>query len=373
MLAQVRAQVREQVPPEAIRGECDFLKVFGFIPDDFDYEAGVYRLIQSQLAGYYDPDRQLMFLMDDLSENDRESTLAHELVHALQDQYFILGPKLRFEPDGNDHQAAIQSLAEGDATSAMLDYMAAPGQSPMDVPEDRLRELMLATVASAPDLAAFPYVLRASLIAPYVDGVVMVHRLRERGGWDAVDAVWRHLPASSEQVLHLEKLDAREPPETVSVPTCSTLGRQWSVTHTDVYGEQGLRISLEDWMPARTAQEAARGWAGDRAAVFRQPDGDPAARVGAWHIRFDPRPPPERVDGEAAEAFSAISSAWGVSSASSAACRLLPSGRRMAMVRSGRDIAIVAGPLPVRPTNGPTVSACTLELAWAAEVAADRS
>jgi len=60
-----------------------------------------------------------------------------------------------------------------------------------------------------------PAVLRASLVAPYVDGVLFVHALRRRGiarggadptGWSEVDRVWKSLPetlpAESRQPLH---------------------------------------------------------------------------------------------------------------------------------------------------------------------------
>ncbi len=373
MLTQVQASVRSQIPPEAIRGEGEFLRAFGFLPDDFDYEAGVYRLIRSQLAGYYDPEVQVMFLMDDLSKDDQETTLAHELVHALQDQHYQLGPKLAFEPDGNDRQAAIQGLAEGDATSAMLDYLLAPGRRTVDVPEDRLRAQIVATTASAPELAQFPYVLRASLVAPYIDGVLFIQRLRLRGGWKAVDAVWNELPSTTEQILHLDKLDAREPAEIVPVPSHRALPGNWEPIHTDVYGEQGLRISFEDWMAPDTAASAARGWGGDRAVVLHHGDATGALQsAAAWHLRFDPGPTAASVDAEAVEAFNAIVSGWGVRPRGGA-CRAEPSGRYVAVVRDGRDVALVAGPAhgaaQARDGRPPT---CSLELQWAAEVAAQR-
>lgn len=372
MLAQVRATVRTQIPPEAIRGESDFLKAFGFLPESFDYEAGVYRLIRSQLAGYYDPDVRVMFLMDDLAKDDQETTLAHELVHALQDQHYRLGPKLAFEPDGNDRQAAMQCVAEGDATSAMLDYLLAPGQRVVDIPEDQLRAQMVATTASSPDLASFPHVLRASLVAPYIDGVLFVQRLRWRGGWKAVDAIWAALPTTSEQVLHLDKLDAREPAELVPVPSHAALGGQWEAVHTDVYGEQGLRISLEDWMSPSAAAAAAKGWGGDHAVVLHRQGGVDTQSAAAWHIRFDAGPTAALTDAEAVEAFGDIATSWGFSPTRAAVCRTVQSGRHMAMIRQGRDLALVAGPPHPAGSAAGAQASCAQELQWAAEVVAQR-
>lgn len=363
MIEQVQATVRTQVPPEAIRGEGAFLQAFGFLPEGYDYEAGVYRLIQSELAGYYDPDTGFMFLMDDLKPDDRQTTLAHELVHALQDQHYRLAPKLGFAPDGNDRQAAIQCLAEGDATSAMLDFQLAPSMRTVDIPEDRLRERMVQATSSSPDMAGVPYVLRASLVAPYIDGVLFVQRLRWRGGWQAVDAVWRNPPTSTEQVLHLDKLDLREPPEPVPVPVSPPGSDVWDLVHTDVYGEQGVRIALEAWMRPDQAAMAASGWGGDRAAVFQRRT-PPAVTVAAWHIRFDPGPGPS-TDGEAEQALVGLAAAWNAPPSSRSACWRMPSGHVVASVRHGRDIAIVAGP-PQAPEPPPT---CDRQLTWAGQIA----
>jgi len=366
MIEQVQATVRTQIPPEAIRGEGAFLRAFGFLPQDYDYEAGVYQLIQSELAGYYDPESGFMYLMDDLKPRDREATLAHELVHALQDQHYRLAPKLGFAPDGNDRQAAVQCLAEGDATSAMLDFQLAPSMRTVDIPEDRLRDRMLDATSSSPDMVGVPYVLRASLVAPYVDGVVFVQRLRWRGGWQAVDAIWRNLPASTEQVLHLDKLDLREPPEAVPVPAVPPGSDVWDLVHTDVYGEQGFRIGLEAWMAPDEAAVAAAGWGGDRAAVFQRRTAPPVI-VAAWHIRFDPGPE-SATNREAEQALAALARAWNALPSAQSACWRIPAGRVLATARHGRDIAIVAG-LPQASEHPPT---CDQQLTWASRIASQR-
>lgn len=370
MLEQVKRQVRAQVPPDAIRGESDFLVAFGFVPADYDYEAEVYRLIQSQIAGYYDPDAKIMFLMADLSDEEADVTLAHELVHALQDQHYDLGPKLDFRPDGNDLQSAIHCLAEGDATSLMLDYtLRHQEQDALAVSDERLRLEIVTSMAVSPELASFPRVLRDSLVAPYVDGILFVHALRRRGGWAAVDAVWRNPPQTTEQVLHLDKLDAREPSEPLSVPSVASLGAGWRVTHTDVLGEQGVRVALEEWMPRQVAVLSAAGWSGDRAVVWTKVDGDSTQIAAAWHIRFDRGARGAALDHEATEAFDNITSAWDLTSKARAACRLSPLGRAIGIAQRGRNLALVATPpQPVGMRTQPDFD-CALARQWAADIA----
>jgi len=371
MLEQLQKQVRAQVPPEAIRGERDFLASFGFIPHDYDYEAEVYRLIQNQIAGFYDPDEKTMFLMADLSSEEADVTLAHELVHALQDQHFDLGPKLAYQANGNDEQSAVHCLAEGDATSLMLDYtLRVHRKTALDVPDDRLRLEIMTSIAASPELASFPRVLRDSLIAPYVDGIMFVHALRRRGGWREVDQVWRHPPVSTEQVLHLDKLDARESPEELSVPPTRTLGSGWHVTHSEVFGEQGLRIALEEWMPRKVAVRSAAGWAGDRSVVWSKAVADTSYTAAAWHVRFDPGKPPAGVDDEAREALLAVANGWDVGLRGGSACRGSALGITVAVAQRGRDLAFVAlPPRAVADSTQPSTD-CSLAIRWAAEIVA---
>jgi len=345
MIAQLKKHVREEIPADALRGQGEFLRAFGLIPKDFDFEQGIYGLVESQLAGYYDPDDKAMFLMSDLSRQEADATLAHELVHALQDQHYDLGPRLKYRVDANDSQSALQSLAEGDATSAMLDYMLdSDGKDALSVPDFVLDLQISASMAVSPDLARFPQILRNSLVSPYLDGVRFVHALRRRGGWAAVDAVWKNPPETTEQLLHLEKLDRRERPETVPVPTAAALGTDWQTSYFDIYGEQGLRVALEDWLPKKVAASAAQGWAGDHAmvAVRHTPSGD--EQVGAWRIRFDPGEPPQKRSAEALEAFVAIARAWDAKAATlGPICKSLPDGTPVALLTRDRDVVLVGG------------------------------
>jgi hypothetical protein len=374
MIAQVRRRAQAQIPPHVLHGQGAFLRAFGLLPADFDFEAGVYSLLESQLAGYYDHDDKVMFLMDDLSPAEAEATLAHELVHALQDQHYELAPKLAYRPEANDAQGAVQCLAEGDALSAMLDYLLAPKHQDALALSDRMLEIQIAaSTALSPDASRFPPVLMSSLTAPYADGVKLVHALRRRGGWSAVDAVWRSPPASTEQVLHLEKLDAREPPESVPVPTIAPLGAGWRVAYSDVFGEQGLRIAAEEWMPRKSAAQLASGWGGDRAVVAEKASPSAAGLAAAWHLRFDRAPKPRAEDAEAVEAFEALSRAWESRSTRGAPlCRILPTGSPLAAVRRGRDLALVSGPHPESAPRAAGTDPCKPAVAWARAVVAER-
>src|SRR5690606_24847389 len=115
-------------------------------------------------------------------------TLNHELVHALQDQHFGLGDRLRYRADAGDEQAALHALAEGDATSLMLDLMVRPsGKTALDIQGD----IMQGAESLPPEAGEVPGVIVRSIVAPYRDGLEFVHWLRRRSGWAGVTAAWK--------------------------------------------------------------------------------------------------------------------------------------------------------------------------------------
>lgn len=313
VIARIKSKVARNVPAGVLRAQGEFLAALGLIPIDYDFAQGIFGLLEEQVAGFYDPEVDLMVLLDDLSEAAAEETLAHELVHALQDQHYDLEPKIKYLPHDSDRVAAVQTLSEGDATLAMLQASAGPGFS---LSEDALRVALVASMALSESGARTPRVLQTSLIAPYLDGYRIVTQLRQAGGWPAVDAMWRQLPTTTEQLLHPDKYHAREPALEVPVEWITNTAPQtsapgWQVLDHDVLGEQGLRITAEQWASRETARDVAAGWGGDRYAVLFKPPASQAAgapasgpnavgpnRLGrpvpgeyaaAWIIRFDTR------------------------------------------------------------------------------------
>jgi hypothetical protein len=365
LIAKVRAHVAREVPPAAIRQEGQELQLLGFIPTQLDYENETFKLLEAQLAGFYEESDGTMYMAADLTAENADATLSHELVHALQDQHFDLKPHSRYQPGKSDEQGAFSALAEGDATSAMADVMIAaarPGATALDLPEDLFVAQVNESVSSGPAASA-PHIMRTSLVAPYVHGTVFVNALRRIGGWKAVDATWAAMPSTTEQILHIEKWQAREPALTVPAPTFATLGDGWSAVDEDTNGELGMELAFEEWMGANGAKRAAAGWGGDRAVLLA--NGDRSAL--AIHLRYDaervgPDPFSSVADGLAAR--------FGRPSARDASwiCLERKETGPLAVLKRGRDLVIVAGPAKTgsKWSSGAT---CVVAKKWAAEVA----
>src|SRR5262249_46770037 len=121
LIARVKDHVAREIPPDAIEKEGLVLRLFGFVPDQFDYAQEMFALLEAQLAGFYEPEDATMYMAGDLDGLNAEATLAHELVHALQDQHWDLKTRSKYRPGESDKSSALSALAEGDATSAMAD------------------------------------------------------------------------------------------------------------------------------------------------------------------------------------------------------------------------------------------------------------
>lgn len=343
MVRVATAELDAEIPADVMSATEDLFYGLGLVNADFDYRRETTALLGQELGGLYDAHERTLYVDEQLRAAEGQAALDHEIVHALQDQYYGLERITGWQDDGTDAQTAAHCLAEGDATSAMLDaLLEGSGKTALDLGDDDL-----ATQIESGETArssATPGVLIRSLIEPYVDGTRFVHRLRRDGGWAAVDAAWKQVPESTEQLLEPAKWTGRDPPQAVPIPSA---GEPWHLVYHDVLGEQSVRIVLEEWISASDAEAAAANWSGDRVAVFA--DGD--RRRIAWRIRYDTL--------EAATVgFEAFARAPGLAAGKGGTrCAERPDRGPFALVVAGRDVVLTAGPF-ARRGGGPAASGC---------------
>ncbi len=363
MMGEARSQMRQGMPEALIMGQEAFLVGLGLVERDFEYRQVVLSLLGEHLAGLYDPRSGSMKLRQDLDRVSRRNTLAHELVHALQDQNFGLAQIMDWREGRGDAISARLALAEGGASSLMLDHQLGATQVMAMNRERQLEHLQL--VSEPPPGAEMPGILWGSLLAPYRDGLALVAELRRRGGWTAVDEVWARPPETTEQLLHLDKWLGREPAESLpELPAFFSRRIYW-----DVVGEQGLRLCFEQWDSHDVARRAASGWGGDRLAVFR--DGE--RWLLAWHLRWDDGPAAARGLTVFREALRRNTRKLRSSPVSQSAAHNVAFGRAdgvtsecvargtlgpLAVVGSGTDVAVIAGPFLRNSLAGVVEASC---------------
>lgn len=289
-----REQVREQLlaalhrerAAEELRYEGELYRRLGWLPDGFDYERVVVDLLEEQLGGFYSFEEGRLYLVQGASPSMVALVLSHELVHALQFQNFRLADLLRHRTGDGDRELAARSILEGDAMlTSTLERLYAAHLASMNGAQRRRTALpSAADLPPMPRLRAAPRALQEFLLFPYLAGANLCGLAWRARGFRAVDVLLQRPPASTEQLLHPERLTAQDLPMEVS-ERYAMLGMRRA--HHDVLGELGLRLYLEG-LPEAEVQRAAAGWGGDRAMLFL-PDGDDALSGSAvvWRILFD--------------------------------------------------------------------------------------
>ncbi len=282
----------ENTPPEEFEASQKTLLKLGLVNGSFRLRDYVVQLLREQVAGFYEPKTKEFYLAAWLPVADQKRVIAHELVHALQDQHFDLR---RFEdwPKGDsDAELAVHALIEGEATLVMIEYDFEQQGMKLDMNKvgaltDNMIEQDTDSDAKAyPVLANAPKVLKENLQFPYIYGAGFVGAVLKNRSWQALDSSYTNLPASTEQIMHPERFLIRDNPVKIDIPDLSgSLGPNWKKADSDVNGEFGYLVALAEFLPKRTARNAAAGWGGDRYALYE--DKTTGALVLAQYTTWD--------------------------------------------------------------------------------------
>jgi hypothetical protein len=266
-----------------------FLRMVGLIPRDCGLKQTIIDVLLNQVGGFYDHDTKAFYMLKREGVGYgpllNRSLVAHELTHALDDQYVDLGKLMHPELD-EDQAIAIGSIVEGSATVLMMRYMMRAMMSgeydAAELAEVQRQEMERSQVF----LQAPPYF--TTLLANYLCGMQFITRGRpvvpgmepyEKGVGDNMLAVCKNPPVSSEQILHPQKYwDAAERDEPVVVAD-GDLERLIQrdglhVVHKNTVGELLCSLLTSDenrelnivtaGLPSYWTNEAATGWGGDR-------------------------------------------------------------------------------------------------------------
>jgi hypothetical protein len=265
----------ENTPAEDFEASQKTLLKLGLVNASFRLRDYVVQLLREQVAGFYEPKTKEFYLAAWLPISDQKRVIAHELVHALQDQHFNLR---RFEswPKGDsDAELAAHALVEGEATLVMIEYDFEQQGLKLDMNKigsltDNMIEQDSDSDAKAyPVLAAAPKVLKENLQFPYIYGAGFVGAVLKNRSWRVLDTSYESLPASSEQIMHPERFLIRDNPVKIEMADLAgSLGPNWKKADADVNGEFGYLVALSEFIPKRTARTAADGWGGDRYVLY---------------------------------------------------------------------------------------------------------
>lgn len=245
-------------------------------------------LLSEQVAGYYDPETGELVVVSEsgeLSVTDKV-TMAHEIVHALQDQHFDLVEIDELGTDA-DRGAALSALIEGDATFAMTEYLLGY-LDPLELAELLSESL---TAGDTEVLDSAPRYISEGLLFSYDAGQIFVTAIFDNGGYVAVNQAFRDPPTSTEQILHPEKYigpDRDEPIDVQNPDVSEDLGDGWELLRSDVLGEWDFQIMLEEnGVSTPEVTGAATGWGGSRFDIYESDTGAIALLTTRWDTNED--------------------------------------------------------------------------------------
>jgi hypothetical protein len=249
------------------------LEAFGLIPKGFPLDSFMLDVLTDQVAGLYDPKGKEFYIADWIPLEEQREVMSHELTHALEDQSFNIDPWIKAARPNDDAELARNSVSEGTAVAAMIDYTMRDDNLNVRVMPDvtmLIRSGAIENMDNDPLLSKAPAVIRDSLLFPYLAGTSFSQQfLKAHTGWGDLKLVFENPPLSTQQILHPDLYLSGTKPVIVTLPDWRGLvPADWKVLEANVMGEFGLQEVLKQFLGEDRASLLSPAWAGDRYAVF---------------------------------------------------------------------------------------------------------
>jgi hypothetical protein len=269
-----RERIDGDVPPDPFRDQ--FYEALFLIGEDTDASTRLHQHRHRAVGGYYSAS-SFVIVTDDSDDNlIHPYVVAHELVHALQDDHFDSSPwAVTF-----DGRQGNRGLLEGEA-NYVADRYAERCETEWDCVQPASRPRL--------DVNRSTRALGLTRGSPYAEGPSFVKALRDRGGWAAVDRAHERLPVSTEQLIHPEAYPDDEPAD---VRVDNRSNGDWQRIRKDTIGDKRDRLGEaalyamlwrngvipEDHPDTRDlhstySHPATTGWEGDAFVPYRN-DGE---------------------------------------------------------------------------------------------------
>lgn len=286
----VETRMKQTSNREDLRIEELTLKLFGFVPQDFNLAHETVELVSEQAAAFYDYNKKCLFILDSTSQgSEQRVALVHELAHALADQQYPLGKYLRKGSPDDDGATARQAVMEGQATWLTWAYMSKRAGGKAEVPASMLAEQkQSAPSAEFPIFSKEPLYLRESLVFPYDEGMRFQDAVFHKLGRRAFDEVFQRAPRTTQHILHAETYFSDQKPADPALPNLpAELGKEvkrFRVLAEGSVGELDHSILLRQYTSEREGRDAASHWRGGSFRIFEhKKDKHPIlAFVSAW-------------------------------------------------------------------------------------------
>lgn len=250
---------------DEIRVQGRVLEAVGLLDAGTDVVAATRELVGGAVVGFYDTETDELVVRGTSTSPYVRTVIAHELVHALDDQHFELHrPQLE---DLDDEQAfAFAALYEGNASRIEDAY-----RDTFSAADEALAFQEELTIGMGIDIFSIPPILVELLGAPYLLGPDLVAAVLEAGGQERLDAAFVTPPTTSEHVLRPQRFLDGDAAEPVAAPAADG-----EVIDEGMLGALGLAQIIGESPftgPGEGDDAVTAGWGGDRYVAWDDADG----------------------------------------------------------------------------------------------------
>jgi hypothetical protein len=236
----------------------------------------------SEVLGFYDHEKDRIVIVG--SGLLDEEVLAHELNHALIDQYF---PEIFDFPENiTDDSFAVSALIEGDVVFTQDEYYR---RCLTGVYEN----CVFSSSYGDSGGALIPEGFVLIHIFPYIEGENFIEYFYRKGGRDSVNRLYEGPPESTEQIIHPEKYGVDKPVEVFVENRCRG---GWRILGEDELGEFAIFVMFWNWKVAHFSYKYGRasyssiwseGWDGDKIVVYKKTVNEKTKYGYVWRIVWD--------------------------------------------------------------------------------------
>ena len=237
------------------------LRAMALVSGDVDLGSLVDELIGDGVVGLYDFEEERIVVRGEQMDDQRRSTVVHELTHALQDQHFDVGDR---EPETSGADAALTAVVEADAEAVESEWRETLSQEAR-----RALEAADEATSEAADFEGVPDVFVELLGFPYIFGPDLLEAVVAERGATGRNELLRDPPTTEEHVVlprtYLQRDRARD------VPTPSLSDDEEAIDDTEGdFGMMSLVVVLAERIDFGRAWRAVQGWSGDASIAFRR-------------------------------------------------------------------------------------------------------
>lgn len=260
--------------------ESEFvMKKFGLIPNAFNLSKFMVSMLREQVAGYYDTKSKTMNLLDWLPPEVQKPVMAHELTHALQDQYVNLDKwedagkpendsKLPFSEQLalDEERVARQSVTEGQAMLVLIDYSLVPmGSSSAESPDAvKMMEDQMMDGTGSPVFASAPLYIKRAMMFSYREGMEFERQvLVSSGKQGAYKGTLDHPPQDTREVMEPRTYLSGQHVPLLQVPDYGkVLGKSWQLADFGALGQFDVNVMMELYADGDASARLTPSWRG---------------------------------------------------------------------------------------------------------------